>query len=98
VIEFQDIPTNSLPSWTATPKSSAVFYSTGGGPMHQIPLESTAGIKLSLFSSGSLGGVSPTHFDPEFPQLAEVQDLGGFEGHVDIGLGLESSRASGSSR
>jgi hypothetical protein len=90
VVEFQDVPSPKLPTWTATPKSSAVFYSTGTGPVHQIPLEGTAGIKLSLFSSSLHDPVvSPTHFDPGFPQLAEVQDLGGTEGHVDFGLGLK---------
>jgi hypothetical protein len=55
-----------------------------------MPLEGTAGINLSLFSSSLHDPeVSPTHFDPEFPQSAEVQDLGGTEGHVDFGLGLE---------
>ena len=90
VVEFWTTP---LPSWTAIPKSSALFYTTGGQGPQPVQLEGTAGIKLSLFSTSlhdpTQPFTPPSRYDPEFPQLAEVRDLGDFEGHVDFGLGLE---------
>jgi hypothetical protein len=90
VVEFWN---SSLPSWTATPKSSALFYTTGGKGPQPVQLEGTAGIKLSLFSTSLHDPMQPftppSRYDPEFPQLAEVRDLGDFEGHVDFGLSLE---------
>jgi hypothetical protein len=51
---------------------------------------------VSLFSTSLHDSMQPftppSRYDPEppqFPQLAEVRDLGDDEGHVDFGLGLE---------
>jgi hypothetical protein len=81
---------SGIPSWTAIPKSSALFYTDPKGT--PVQLEGMAGIKLTLFSipMGSYTGLKD--FDPDFPpltQLAEARLLGDFEGYVTWGLGLE---------
>jgi hypothetical protein len=78
----------SVPAYKAIPKSSAKFYFDATG--QPVTLEGSAGIKLVMDSTsihGTYGG--STDFDPEFPQLAEAQALGDFEGFVTWGLGLE---------
>lgn len=90
VVEFAN-QAAGLPQWTATPKSSALFYQESGKGFTPVQLEGSAGIKVSLFSTSlhDPAPVEPDDFNPNFPQLTEVRDIGpDFEGHVSFGLGL----------
>jgi hypothetical protein len=89
VVEFAN-QAAGLPFWTATPKSSALFYQESGQGFRPVQLEGNAGIKLSMFSTSlhDPAPVEPDDFNPTFPQLTEVRDIGDFEGHVTFGLGL----------
>ncbi|UQX87593.1 hypothetical protein M6D93_14965 [Jatrophihabitans telluris] len=78
---------SKIPSFTLTPKSSAVFYLDGSGK--PVTLRGTAGLKVVMRSTTGIGTFSgPTDIRPAFVQLREARQIGDFEGVTSWGLGL----------
>jgi hypothetical protein len=84
VLEFTS---STIPPWTATPKSSAVFYPPNGGT---VKLQGNAGILLKLFAGTFPAWKEPKDFKTAFPQLKEAYELEDFKGYVQWGLGLQN--------
>jgi hypothetical protein len=83
VVEFEGA---TVPSWTATPKSSAYF--TLAPSNQQVKLAGNAGIRLDLHPHITPAYKGQTDFVTGFPQLAEARELQDFDGVVWWGLGL----------